>query len=150
MSPSDLPPIQVIVGPSTEHDGPWYFSLNNRRLWVLKRCRDEGLLPNNEIYVRVRKPKSDQEAERYSLQNCALEAKIIPEKQKAKAQQDSTMKEVVGDATNGAVNDVVKGVIALKEEENPDNEDATSSSDEHSESSDDLAGPSNRFSALLL
>jgi hypothetical protein len=84
---------QVIVGPSAnsndknEHvdeqeGGPWYFSLNNRRLWVLKRCREEGLLQssNNRIRVRVRAPKSAAERERYSVEKCALEAKIVPEK----------------------------------------------------------------------
>jgi hypothetical protein len=88
LSPSELPPIQVLVGPPNDNDddegGPWYFSLNNRRLWVLKRCREEGLLVphNNQIFVRVRKPKSQQEAARYSLEHCALEAKIMPEKPK--------------------------------------------------------------------
>lgn len=79
ISPSDLPLIQVIIGPADEDDGnPWYFSLNNRRLWVLKRCREEGLLgPTNLISVRVRKPKSEQESLRYSVSNCALEAKIM-------------------------------------------------------------------------
>eukprot|EP00977_Amphora_coffeiformis_P025032 scaffold18039_cov166-Amphora_coffeaeformis.AAC.2 len=69
---------KVIVGPDSEQ-GPWYFSLNNRRLWVFKRLREEGLLPNNQIAVRVRPPKSDSEKNRYSLENCALEAKLMRE-----------------------------------------------------------------------
>jgi hypothetical protein len=69
--------IQVLVGPETDDDGPWYFSLNNRRLWVLKRCREEGLLKDNQIAVRVREPKSASETSRYTVENCALEAKII-------------------------------------------------------------------------
>jgi hypothetical protein len=67
-----------LVGPETA-DGPWYFSLNNRRLWVLKRCREEGLLKDNQIAVRVRQPKSASEASRYTVENCALEAKIMRE-----------------------------------------------------------------------
>lgn len=84
LEPADLPPIQVIIGPD-ENDGggPWYFSLNNRRLWVLKQCYKEGLLDNerynNTIPVRVRMPKSEAEAERYSIDNCALEAKFMRE-----------------------------------------------------------------------
>jgi hypothetical protein len=74
--PSNLPPIQVLVGPESS-EGPWYFSLNNRRLWVLKRCREEGLLEDNKIQVRVRPPKSLSELSRYTLENCAVEAKII-------------------------------------------------------------------------
>ena len=73
---------QVLIGPD-ENDGkgPWYFSLNNRRLWVFKQALKEGLLDNdkynNTIPVRVRMPKSAAEAERYSVDNCALEAKFM-------------------------------------------------------------------------
>ena len=80
LSPEKLPPIQVIAGVGDEEG--WYFTLNNRRLWVLKRCREEGLLKNNEIRVRVRMPKSAAEAERYSVKNCALEAKFLRERLK--------------------------------------------------------------------
>mmetsp|Transcript_20936 Transcript_20936/g.38402 ORF Transcript_20936/g.38402 Transcript_20936/m.38402 type:complete len:260 (-) Transcript_20936:48-827(-) len=84
LEPGDLPPIQVIIGPDeNDGSGPWYFSLNNRRLWVLKQCYKEGLLDNerynNTIPVRVRMPKSEAEAERYSIDNCALEAKFMRE-----------------------------------------------------------------------
>ena len=34
--------LQVIVGDSKDGEEPWYFSLNNRRLWVLKALRAEG------------------------------------------------------------------------------------------------------------
>ena len=66
------------MGPETE-EGLWYFSLNNRRLWVFKRLREEGLLPNNQVAVRVRLPKSDAERNRYTLENCAVEAKLMRE-----------------------------------------------------------------------
>ena len=74
IKPEDIPPIQVIAGPDN-----WYFSLNNRRLWVLKRCREEGLLKDGLIRVRVREAKSAAELERYSLSNCAIEAKFMRE-----------------------------------------------------------------------
>ncbi|KAL7462671.1 hypothetical protein ACHAXS_003044, partial [Conticribra weissflogii] len=83
LSPLDLPPIQVLVGPD-ENDGlgPWYFSLNNRRLWVLKRCEEEGLLDSfhGMIPARVRVPKSRAEVDRYTVENCAVEAKFMREK----------------------------------------------------------------------
>ena len=83
---SDIPPIQVLVGDESMDDdlGPWYFSLNNRRLWVLKRLREEGYLEQfgNKVAVRVRRPKSKQEKERYTLANCSLQAKLMPEKKK--------------------------------------------------------------------
>ncbi len=68
------------MGPD-ENDGlgPWYFTLNNRRAWVLKRCREDGLLHNNLIKVRFRAAKSSNEKERYSLANCATDAKFIRE-----------------------------------------------------------------------
>ncbi|KAL3807438.1 hypothetical protein ACHAXA_003967 [Cyclostephanos tholiformis] len=84
LEPRDLPPIQVLIGPD-ENDGlgPWYFSLNNRRLWVLKQCHREGLLDNarynGTIAVRVRSPRSEAEAQRYTVDNCALEAKFTRE-----------------------------------------------------------------------
>ena len=79
IKPEDIPPIQVLMGPVGDDGERWYFSLNNRRLWVLKRCREEGLLPNNLIRVRVRAPKSIAELERYSIQNCSLEATFMRE-----------------------------------------------------------------------
>jgi hypothetical protein len=97
LKPEDLPPIQVLVGP--EEDGQrWYFSLNNRRLWVLKRCREDGLLTNNEIRARVREPKSDAELERYTLENCALEAKFTRE-QKKKNEENLEVSTTRGDMT---------------------------------------------------
>jgi hypothetical protein len=46
----------------------------------LKQCYKEGLLDNarynNLIAVRVRKPKSVDEVKRYTIANCALEAKF--------------------------------------------------------------------------
>lgn len=88
---------KVIVGPEDE-DGPWYFSLNNRRLWVLKRCGEEGLLENSSIRVRVRPPKSESEMERYTLEKCAVEAKFLREKQPGQVQLETTRLE---SKTNG-------------------------------------------------
>ena len=87
LEPGDLPPIQVIIGTDEKnhHDGgePWYFSLNNRRLWVLKQCHREGLLDNerynNKIGVRARAARSQGEISRYTVANCALEAKFMRE-----------------------------------------------------------------------
>eukprot|EP00980_Cylindrotheca_fusiformis_P011280 scaffold2597_cov116-Cylindrotheca_fusiformis.AAC.8 len=151
ISASDLPPIQVIVGPSeTVGDEPWYFSLNNRRLWVLKRCREEGLLPENRVFVRVRKPKSEQEALRYSLENCALEAKIIPEKSKQR-------KEDCGEKAD----QMLLAVTRSMKKEDPRNEDSfligdqrledeqTTNSSDDSSDDDSVGVASNRFSALF-
>lgn len=73
-------------------DGMWYFTLNNRRLWVLKRCREEGLLVpyGNKVLVRVRQPKSQQERERYTVENCALEARLLVEKKVSTTSMPST------------------------------------------------------------
>jgi hypothetical protein len=150
MKPSDLPPIQVIVGPQTE-DGPWYFSLNNRRLWVLKRCREEGLLDKNQIRVRVRSPKSSAEAIRYSLENCALEAKMMKESAPGEKKRDATRtKESDSEAPATPGLDLgeelnPQPLLSLQEDDNAD-ADADDRSD--SDESDDAPGYSNPFSAL--
>ncbi|KAL3937947.1 MAG: hypothetical protein SGBAC_007049 [Bacillariaceae sp.] len=163
LNPSDLPPIQVIVGPPSDDgdgddddDGPWYFSLNNRRLWVLKRCREEGLLQNNQIFVRVRKPKSEQEAQRYSLENCALEAKIIPEN-KSRGPRTATNDNTGGKPPNGKEAEEPTGDVAARKAEiissatvEEQNVVEDGSSDDESSSDDDSVGVvSNRFSALF-
>ncbi|CAJ1932940.1 unnamed protein product [Cylindrotheca closterium] len=161
LNPSDLPPIQVIVGPpvSEDDDGPWYFSLNNRRLWVLKRCREEGLLPNNQIFVRVRKPKSEQEAQRYCLENCALEAKIIAEKSRGPSNPTNHDNEDGNNSNDKEAEESAVEVpqnIDTKAVENggsvPEGEEKvdTDDSDDESSSDDDSVGVvSNRFSALF-
>ena len=138
LEPNALPPIQVLIGPTTDDDqGPWYFSLNNRRLWILKQCYKEGLLDNNTIAVRVRLPKSDAERERYCIQNCALEAKFIREsnpnkkkkamvkaKEKVKSDTDSKDRE----DTTQLTNDFSQMSTAIKEEDN-DSSDESSDDD---------------------
>jgi hypothetical protein len=147
MSPSDLPPIQVLVG-----DDNWYFSLNNRRLWVLKRCREEGLLANNQIRVRVRAPKSSAEAARYTLENCALEAKIMrePSSQPKKGIGVDNKKSSSSRAEAEAVGEVEQknGEDA---KDNIDQKEKDDSSEEDDSDSDDSGGPavSNRFSGLF-
>jgi hypothetical protein len=76
IKPCDIPPIQVLINPS---QGNWYFTLNNRRLYVFKKCLDEGLLKDteNKIPVRIRNPKSSFELSRYTVDNCSLCANII-------------------------------------------------------------------------
>ena len=116
---SDIPPNQVLVGHDDDNDNdndngndnddnendndndddrekePWYFSLNNRRLWVLKQLRDEGYLEQygNKVAVRVRLPKSQQERERYTTKNCAVDARIMGEKEKQSVQQQQQQKQ---------------------------------------------------------
>jgi hypothetical protein len=148
---SDLPPIQVLMGPIEEETGqPWYFSLNNRRLWVLKRCREEGLLPNNQIYARVRKPKSEQEARRYTVENCALEAKIMSEKPRGEAKGGSAKTEIL-EETNEVEDLVHNADKELSISSAADNEalEAVDDSEDSESSEEEPTGPANRFSALF-
>jgi hypothetical protein len=69
LCPTALPFITVISYGS----GAPYFSINNRRLWVLKECQQRGLLPNNSIRVRV---KIEKEPAKYSAETCTLAAKV--------------------------------------------------------------------------
>lgn len=74
----DIPIITVIEGPRGENRAEnWYFSLNNRRLWVFKQCREEGLL--SEVRVRARGPKA-HEIDRYTLEKCSNTATLMREK----------------------------------------------------------------------
>ncbi len=93
---SSLPPIQVLVGPDD-----WYFSLNNRRLWVLKRLREDGLLPHGGmVCVRVRSAKSAKELQRYTVDNCVLEAKFMRERPQQKL-GDAAYESEAGDDNRG-------------------------------------------------
>ena len=72
LSPRDLPFITVMRDPATGH----LFSINNRRLWVLKRCREQGLLgPEGLIRVRVKR-EDPRNPLRWSAETCRLEAKL--------------------------------------------------------------------------
>ena len=69
-------------------DEPWYFSLNNRRLWVLKQLREEGLLKDDKVKVRWRQPKSKAETERYTVANCSLHGSFVREKLPTESQKE--------------------------------------------------------------
>jgi len=71
-----LPTITIL-----END-TFYFSLNNRRLYVLKELRKKGLIPNNHIKVRI-KQANMQEATRYVASKCSLNASIMKEYKKS-------------------------------------------------------------------
>lgn len=100
LQPSQLPPIQVIIGQPSDSGDPCFVSLNNRRLWILKQCRQMGLLENNQIAVRIRKPKSAAEAERYSSANCALEATIMRESTRKKEKTPSDLRNKTTDTVD--------------------------------------------------
>ncbi|CAN0191784.1 unnamed protein product [Pylaiella littoralis] len=71
--------ITVLLGPTDPAcDGErCFFSLNNRRLFVFKACREEGLLgPDGQVRVRARAMKP-HERERYTVDRCSLQAKFL-------------------------------------------------------------------------
>ncbi len=188
MQVSDLPPIQVLVGENgngnnfqkddnsnenhNQGQEEWFFSLNNRRLWVLKRLREEGFLEanNNKVFVRVRAPKSKQERERYNVENCALEAKIVPENKKkgskkkikveetgeknANMLQEITISEASGNDTHDDCCPKEKTCEVAEEQSIEtfvrwrDGQEISSDSEDSDDS--DLVVPSNRFCALSL
>lgn len=159
LEPSALPPIQVLVGPDGNDGlGPWYFSLNNRRLWVLKQCHREGLLNNerygNMIKVRVRVPKSDGERERYSVQNCSLDAKFMREGRPKQANGNTTDNKAEADGHDGATE---AGRVKIEETDDKldlnihrrvEKEIGQQEASSESESEDDGEEYSNPFSAL--
>ena len=75
MKVEDLPMITVIsnAGP----DGtPFLFSMNNRRLWVLKQLLAQGYFSDRTLRVRVKDPLL-REVERYTIDRCSLMAKVM-------------------------------------------------------------------------
>ena len=72
----DLPMITVIK------NGNFYFSLNNRRLYVFKFLRDSGFLEARDNLIQVRtKTALPRELERYKIDRCSLSAKIMISKE---------------------------------------------------------------------
>lgn len=71
-SVKDIPLITVIP-----NDGS-YFSLNNRRLFLFKKLRELGLLPNNVITAYSKAPL-EREKQRYLASRCSLTAKLMKE-----------------------------------------------------------------------
>ena len=67
ISVHDLPRITVYY----DNKNDVYFSQNNRRLWVYKYCKKNGLLNNVNILV---KPMPSNK--KYSKETCSLDAKI--------------------------------------------------------------------------
>ena len=65
-------PFITILGGGDGH----YFSLNNRRLWVLKELRKAGKLPLNVVRVRT-KEALPRERDRYTSIKCSLTAVIM-------------------------------------------------------------------------
>jgi hypothetical protein len=71
---SDIPLITVI-----SNDGN-YFSLNNRRLYLFKTLKKEGLLTREKNMIRAQlKPALEKEKTRYLPGRCSLEAKLMKE-----------------------------------------------------------------------
>ena len=73
LSVEELPFITVI-----ENNGNFY-SLNNRRLYVLKNLRERGLLENNQVQVRI-KQALEREKDKYLPSKCSLSASIMSER----------------------------------------------------------------------
>lgn len=72
---ADVPFITIL----TSGDGH-YYSLNNRRLYVLKYLRANGFLePSNTVRARFKAPLP-REVKKYSPENCSLTATIMKER----------------------------------------------------------------------
>ena len=152
--------LQVLVGPVDETDGKrWYFSLNNRRLWVLKRCREEGMLQtsNNQVQVRVRTIKSTAETQRYTLANCVLEAKVMRESADAgSCKRDEENRGKLKNHRKGSrspkidLDDNDKSIELARVNGEMESSSNNSDDDDDDDDADDIVSPSsNRFSVLL-
>lgn len=80
ISAEDLPPISVLVDPSTGD----LFSLNNRRLYVFKALKQAGKL--RSVPVRVKPvPQTKRMKEKYSAAKCAKVARLMLEREAIEA-----------------------------------------------------------------
>ena len=115
-------------------------------------------MPNNQIAVRVRSPKSEAERARYSLQNCALEAKLMREgpptpsnKTSASGNDAIASSNSCGNSNTAKITEVKKALksIAIDDNNAPSDD---GDDDDGSESSDDssvaVSGRKNPFSVL--
>ena len=171
------PTFQVLVGPD-ENDGlgPWYVFLNNQRLWVLKQCHREGLLDNkqysNSIAVRIRALKGGGEAQRYTVDNCSLEAKftregkggggskkkgahkkkgaVVPSEMDGHSDGDGNFDTIIEDSASKNTPSYPSGHVMRRDEVgNENNETAHDSDDDSDSDSDDSVAHLNPCSALL-
>jgi hypothetical protein len=121
-------------------------------------------LQNNEIFVRVRKPKSEQESLRYSIENCVLEAKFMPEKTRENASENkedyreptrltNAVAAIKGSSTVDGLSPKMDKEPLLNDEESKEAFlafiTASSGDDSDTDGSEEQTGPSNRFSALF-
>jgi hypothetical protein len=62
-------------------DTTYYYSLNNRRLWVYKQLREKNFLKNNKIFVRAKAvPTSKRLQNKFDPKRCALSASFLKPK----------------------------------------------------------------------
>jgi hypothetical protein len=128
----------VLVGTEYDEGGPWYYSLNNRRLWVLKRLREDGLLEGGVVGVRVRAVKSGKERDRFTVANCSLEARFMKER------GEGRKKGGFEGGVEGGEKDVEEA------EEKGEAEEAVEAEEDESESEEEPAAVGNGFGALGL
>lgn len=106
ISITDLPLITVI-----ENEG-YYFSLNNRRLYLIKKLLAAGILSNDNL-VQVRLKKAvEREKERYTIARCALNATIMGVNDKGDDEDESIVT-----LTNSEGKEVISSSIAVTTKE---------------------------------
>ena len=79
-----------------------YYSLNNRRLYVLKELNKLGQLKNNEAKVRIKVP-NDKEKLRYTPARCSLVATVMKERPVAIGGVEDNDLEVNSDMSEGEI-----------------------------------------------
>jgi hypothetical protein len=86
LRPSELPPIVLY---RDEKNPEIYYSMNNRRLWVLKQCREKNLIPGGTIPCRVRSaPDSRRLKGKFTPERCALNATFMQERKREDGEAD--------------------------------------------------------------
>lgn len=66
IAPNDIPTITVLF------DGTHYYSMNNRRLWIFKQCKQKNILSTIKVNIKMIKP-----SDKYNTERCSLNAKPV-------------------------------------------------------------------------
>lgn len=116
---SDLPLITVI------ENGGYYFSLNNRRLYVMKYLHKNGHLESSNNTIKAyTKTALEREKKRYTISNCILEAMIMKEHHKEVGSDENSDNEAPIEALSSEIEPTIFEKISKTTEQSSKVEEA--------------------------
>lgn len=121
----DLPFITVIA----MDDGEVFFSLNNRRLWVIKQLKERGFL--DKVPVRIKSAAEGRKLkEKYTVDRCSETAKFLYEVGAISKEREGAEGEEVEEGEEAEVDDA-KATSKLTDEAKAASDDPTAHQKQH-------------------